>query len=322
MTGMKFRRTCSSCNTTFFSPDRKASICLKCSKKKIVKHIPTPPPPELRREAEPPRQVRAIPKPEKYASPLHKSKAPVAPKIDILTPELTEQVLDLYAELRKDPSKRLRDVHTEIADKLWVKRNVIADSLRDHEQNKKEFTPELKNRAIEMYQRFVETGHRPEGGRRRTISAALGVPYKQVVNLIREWSLSEYMKSPTPTPTREQLFEVEKTYWRELENEQCRLTEMPQRIAEELGFITRWQVLRWLDVLHDDEHAFDNVPDPSPEVQQQILDAYNEYLEGTNPPDHGLHYTIAGRIGKVTPRQVHKVLQANRHKKRAEYPLL
>ena len=40
MSGMKFRRTCSVCNATFFSPDRKAIYCLKCVKKRVVKHIP------------------------------------------------------------------------------------------------------------------------------------------------------------------------------------------------------------------------------------------------------------------------------------------
>jgi hypothetical protein len=63
------------------------------------------------------------------------------------------------------------------------------------------------------------------------------------------------------------------------------------------------------------------VPDPPTEVQQQILDAYMEYLAAPAPPEHGLHYSIAGRIGKVSPRQVHKVLQKYRHKMRAEYPL-
>jgi hypothetical protein len=173
-----------------------------------------------------------------------------------------------------------------------------------------------------MYKRFVENGHRPEGGRRRAIASALSVPFKQVVHLIREWSLSEYAKSPTPSPTREHLFEIEKVYWEELSKKRFRLTEMPERIAERVGFVTRWQVLRWLDVLHDDEHAFDNVPDPPLEVQDQILEAYTEYLSSPLPPEHGLHYTIAGKIGKVTPRQVHKVLQNNRHRMRAEYPLL
>src|SRR5947209_18111063 len=34
MSGMKFRRTCAICNTTFFTPDRRQSICSKCLKKR------------------------------------------------------------------------------------------------------------------------------------------------------------------------------------------------------------------------------------------------------------------------------------------------
>jgi hypothetical protein len=217
---------------------------------------------------------------------------------------------------------RMKEVHSSIAEKLWVKRQVVADVLRDLQHAKNDLTPELRERAVAMYQRFVESGHRPEGGRRRAISLALGIPYKQVMALIREWSLSEYAKSPTPSPSRRQLFQIEKTYWSELKLQRYRLTEMPELIARDLGYVTRWQVLRWLDVLHDDERSFVNVPDPQPDVTELIVEAYVTYLAKDSPPDHGLHYTLAKEIGKVTPRQVHKVLQGYRHKKRADYPLL
>ena len=134
--------------------------------------------------------------------------------------------------------------------------------------------------------------------------------------------MAEYEKSPTPNPSRQQLFEIEKIYWEELGKQRYRRTELPGKIADTRGYVTRWQVLRWLDVLHDDERTFANVPDPSPEIQQQILEAYNKYLESPSPPEHGLHYSIAGQIDKVSPRQVHKVLQSYRHKRRAEYPLI
>src|SRR5262249_4473954 len=133
---------------------------------------------------------------------------------------------------------------------------------------------------------------------------------------------AEYEKSPTPNPNRIQLFEVEKVYFQELTQRRYRLTELPARIADQLGFVTRWQVLRWLDVLHDDERSFANVPDPPPDAHEQILKAYQEYLASAEPPEHGLHYSIAGQLPKVSPRQVHKVLQAYRHSLRSEYPLV
>jgi hypothetical protein len=318
MSAMKFRRTCSACNATFFSPDRKASLCLKCSKKKIVKHVPAAAAPV--RTAAPP--VRVVPKPAPRPAMPRKAKTPRAPKSASLTPETRQRILAIYEQEYSDQEGRLREVHAEIADKLWVKRQVVAEALRDVHQAKTLLTADLKQRAIEMYRRFVESGHRPEGGRRRAISVSLGAPYKQVMNLIREWSLGEYAQSPTPSPTRQQLFEIEKAYWEELNKRRYGLTEMPSRISEQLGYVTKWQVLRWLDVLHDDERAFSNVPDPPEETQQQIIDAYKDYLLLESPPEHGLHYTVARQIGKVTPRQVHKVLQNYRHKMRTEYPLV
>ena len=319
MSGMKFRRTCSVCNATFFSPDRKALYCLKCVKKRVVKHVPA----EARAEAQ---VTRVAPRPVPQASaPIpaaRKDRSPRAPKASAITPDLRKRIIELYEEQYASQPVQTREVHSQIANKLWLKRQLVADVIREVTQSKTVVTPEIKTRAIEMYQRFVESGHRPEGGRRRAISAALNVPYKQVMKLIRDWSMAEYEKSPTPTPTRQQLFEIEKIYWEELGKQRYRLTELPGKIAETLGYVTRWQVLRWLDVLHDDERTFSNVPDPPSEVQEQILEAYTKYLEAPSPPEHGLHYSIAGQLGKVSPRQVHKTLQSYRHKRRAEYPLI
>jgi hypothetical protein len=313
---MKFRRTCSVCNATFFSPDRKATHCLKCIKKKVVKHIPA----EARVQAH---GSRLVPKPAggAFVAPT-KAKHPRSSKAAVMTPDLRRRIMQTYEVEYANGSVSLRDVHSQIAAKLWVKRQLVADVIKEAVQVKTTIAPDQKARAVEMYQRFVESGHRPEGGRRRAISAALGLAYKQVMKLIREWSMAEYEKSPTPNPTRQQLFEIEKLYWEELTHRRYRLTELPQRIAEHLGYITRWQVLRWLDVLHDDERTFSGVPDPPEEVQEQILSAYLEYLASPSPPEHGLHYSIAGQIGKVSPRQVHKVLQSYRHKMRSEYPLV
>jgi hypothetical protein len=316
---MKFRRTCSVCNATFFSPDRKATHCLKCLKRKVVKHIPTEAKVHTQAPRVAPRPVNQFPSPAAVAP---KGRVARASKSAVLTPEIRRRIVQAFEEDYEQGSVTLREVHSQIATKLWVKRQLVADVIREISQSKASIAAEQRGRAVEMYQRFVESGHRPEGGRRRAISVALGLAYKQVMKLIREWSMAEYEKSPTPNPDRQQLFEIERLYWEELQKKRYRLTELPQKIADQLGYITRWQVLRWLDVLHDDERTFAAVPDPSLEVQQQILDAYMEYLASPSPPEHGLHYSIADRIGKVSPRQVHKVLQNYRHKMRAEYPLV
>lgn len=329
---MKFRRTCSVCNATFFSPDRKAAYCLKCVKKRIVKHVPTAPKPVVAAPTAPP--VRPIHRPQplphhsppnahsRSAAAVKKQKTPRAPRIETLTPELRNKILDMYKGEYANKQAPLREANSQIANKLWVKRKLVADVLQEFLTNKAVLTPEIKDRAIEMYKRFVESGHRPDGGRRHAISVALGVPYKQVMKIIREWAMAEYQQSPTPEPSRIQLFEIEKLYWDELHQQRHSLLELPQKMADHLGYVTRWQILRWLDILHDDERAFSNVPDPSPEIQERILQEYQEYLNSPEPPEHGLHYTIAGKIAGISPRQVHKVLQTYRHKKRAEYPII
>jgi hypothetical protein len=318
MSGMKFRRTCSVCNSTFFSPDRKAAYCLKCLKKRVVKHVPSEARAAVASTRTAPRTApsRAVQEDD------HKKRPPREPKAGTLTPEIRERITQVYQEEFAGRPIQTRDVHAQIANRLWLKRQLVADVIRELVQTNVTLTDDLRARAIEMYQRFVESGHRPDGGRRRAISSALGLPYKQVMKVIREWSMSEYEKSPTPNPSRQQLFEVERLYWEELGAQRYRLTELPERIAAQLGFVTRWQVLRWLDVLHDDERAFSNVPDPPPEAQEKILEGYRQYLSSAAPPEHGLHYSIAGQIPKVSPRQVHKILQSYRHKVRSEYPLI
>jgi len=291
-------------------------------KKRVVKHVPA----EAKAGLQTSQATRVAPRPFTPSRPplddMPRQRPSRAAKIGTLTPELRGRILEIYEEEYAKQPVQAREMHAQIATKLWIKRQLVADVIREITQSKVALTDDLKDRAIEMYQRFVESGHRPEGGRRRAISSALGLPYKQVMKIIREWSMSEYETSPTPNPTRQQLFEIEKLYWNELNNRRYGLTELPKKIAEELGYVSRWQVLRWLDVLHDDQRAFSNVPDPPAEAQQQILAAYEEYLRATSPPEHGLHYSIAGQIAKVSPRQVHKVLQNFRHKMRAEYPLV
>src|ERR1044071_7456830 len=266
MSGMKFRRTCTVCNATFFSPDRKAAYCLKCMKKRVVKHVPAEARAAVPVTRVAPRPAPSVPMP---LSGPPKPKAVRAAKADVLTPEVRRRIIELYDAEYAGRPVQTKEMHSQIANRLWIKRQLVADCIREMVQSKALITDEVKTRAIEMYQRFVESGHRPDVGLGRAINAALATPYKHVMKIIRDWSLAQYDSSPTPNPSRLQLFEIEKLYWYELNEGRYRLTELPAKIAEQLGYVTRWQVLRWLDVLHDDERAFANVPDPPPEVQQR-----------------------------------------------------
>ncbi|MFQ3640926.1 MAG: hypothetical protein SNJ62_13070, partial [Chloracidobacterium sp.] len=152
------------------------------------------------------------------------------------------------------------------------------------------------------------TGQRPPGGRRRFIAQQLGVSLDSVVLVIRQWAQSQYEQSPTPKPTRQQLFLIEKAFCRHLSESDESYEELPEAIAHELSFVTPYQVLRWIDVLYDDSKFPPDLPEVTPQQQAAILAEYQNYLNQDAPPERALHTTIAEKVGGVTPRQVHKVL--------------
>src|SRR5262245_48951718 len=140
MSGMKFRRTCSACNATFFSPDRKASLCLKCSKKRVIKHVRASAATEVKAGIEP---LRVAPRPGPHAAPpMHaprQARGPRPPKASLLTSDLRQRISDYFQqECGNGGEVKMREVHALIAEKLWVKRKLVADVLRDVAQTKVE----------------------------------------------------------------------------------------------------------------------------------------------------------------------------------------
>src|SRR5215470_7718406 len=132
MSGMKFRRTCSACNATFFSPDRKASLCLKCSKKRVIKHVRASAATEVKAGIEP---LRVAPRPGPHASvSVHtprQPRGPRPPKASLLTADLRQRISDCFQQECTGGEVRMREIHALIAEKLWVKRKLVADVLRD-----------------------------------------------------------------------------------------------------------------------------------------------------------------------------------------------
>jgi hypothetical protein len=318
---MKFRIQCAGCGATFFAPDRKARLCPKCVKKRGLKTAAV----ELKHEKKgpPTRGPVARPNPAPKAD-LKPRPAPVnrPPKIGELNPELMEQVERLYRERSAaEKEAHLDEIVLQISDKIWVSRKAVRQVLNKILHPDVPITPEIKARIIELYRGYVERSERPAGGRRRAIANVVGVPFRQVMRVVYEWSQAQYSQSPTPDLTREQRFEVEKAYWEEIDRKRHRYGDLPAKIAERLGFVTPYQVSRWLDTLHDDQGKFDKVADVALDVEQQILDSYRQYLAAAQPPKQGLHATVANRIGGTSGRQVHKVLQRYRYRMREEYPL-
>src|SRR5262249_62175295 len=97
MSVMKFRVQCSSCGTTFFSPDRKARICPKCTKKRqgVV------PGKEARPSAPAGAQMKTS-----------RTKLPAAPKLQIPKPK-KEQRPPKATEIAPEQLERLRQMYQE-----------------------------------------------------------------------------------------------------------------------------------------------------------------------------------------------------------------
>ncbi len=83
-----------------------------------------------------------------------------------------------------------------------------------------------------------------------------------------------------------------------------------QDILGEIGAkssLSRWQILRWLDLIHDGEKLLKNVPRVTEEQEQIIINGYLDYLSAPAPPGPFLHTLLAEKSG-ATYKQVHKVL--------------
>ncbi|HKQ76438.1 MAG TPA: hypothetical protein VJ810_22275 [Blastocatellia bacterium] len=324
MSGMKFRLQCAGCGATFFAPDRKSRRCPKCLKKGVLKKGAVAPklgsegPPAGRFDSKP---VRAAAKDSPRGEPKpNEGKRPTLPKAAALTPDLSEQIAQIYREQFAGGATPADEIIAQISDRVWLQRKIVSQVIYRLIHPSVTITPELKERIIGMYKGYVERSERPAGGRRRTIAVALSVPLHQVRNIVYEWSQSQYAQSPTPELSRDQLFEIEKEYWNEIERARYRYSELPAKIAEQVGYATAYQVSRWLDMLHDDQCKFDNITDASPEAERQILEAYMQYLASPKPPERGLHGSIASQVDGVNGRQVHKVLQRYRYQRRDKYP--
>ncbi len=328
MSGMKFRLQCAGCGATFFAPDRKTRYCPKCVKKRASKtgaveaKREESKPPERRFAPKPDRGSKDQPKPAKEAAPRPaKEAAPRPAKTVVLTPELREQVERLYQSEKAGNESSIDEIIARISDQVWVSRKAVKHVINKLIQPDVSITPEMRERIIEIYRGYVERSERPAQGRRRAIAEKMGVPLRQVMKIVYDWSQSQYDQSPTPELSREQRFEIEKVYWDEIEKKRYRYSELPAKIAERLGFVNAYQVSRWLDTLHDDQRRFDKIADPEPEFEQQILEAYRRYLAAPKPPEQGLHSSIATQIGGISGRQVHKALQRYRYEQRDKYPL-
>lgn len=317
---MKFRRSCNSCNTTFFAEDRKAPYCPKCAKKKAAVPIEAPKPINKPSSFPATNQNKPFVKPnststtkqsfsvqKKFIKPKSKPRLARQPKTGILTDELREKIIAAYHQYKItiDSPKKL---HSQISQELWVKPKLVADTitqLRKQEKASQEhcsLSEKDRERVLELYLKLINENIRPVEGRRNHIANQLSLPHQEVILAVREWS-NQIMGQLS----REQLFLIEKEYWDIITNENNhRFSDLPKVISERLKFASHQQVFRWLDQLHDNTKLI-KVPDLPLEQQQQLIEAYQQYLSQSTPPEKALHTTLSKVFG-VKPLQVHKTL--------------
>lgn len=320
--GMKFRRTCNSCNATFFTEDRRGFYCAKCVRKKAAAPPPPPPKPErpafVRRDSSLATNVSAKPQTGADGQPLLKTfkqrkppkfkpKTPRIPKAKELTPELEAKITAAYEEL-KESGEPLKKIHAEISNKVWAKLQIVAEvvgNLRPRKRKSNEqcsLSDEQRQQVLDCYLELVAKNERPEEGRRSYIAKKLQLPEKEVILAVREWSFGTMGQL-----SRQQLFLIEKEYWHIIStHKNYSLADLPKIIAESVGFAAVEQVSRWLDQLHDNTKVITITP-PNTEVKQSIIDAYLDYLNQPSPPGKALHTTLAKANG-VTSKEVHRVL--------------
>ena len=325
MNGTKFRLSCASCGATFFSHERRARYCPKCAKKKGIdlpaREQSSADRPEGAAASDARSRGPLLPlRSEKKSEPKPKAQ-PRPPKTTEPTPEQSERIAQFYSEHCLNKDFAWKEVTAKLSDEMWLARGAVAAVMDKLRRRRADVAPETKTRIIEMYKGYVERGERPAGGRRKTIAASVGVPYAQVRDIVFAYSTARFNDSPTPQPTREQYFQLEKLFYAEVHRARYCWAELAEKVAEQSGLFNAWQVARWLDLLFDDEKEFAKQPDVSPAVSQKILEAYQQYLSAPRPPEHGLHPTISEQIGGITPKQAHKALQQYRSWLRGEYSL-
>ncbi|MCS6805141.1 MAG: hypothetical protein RMM98_12515 [Acidobacteriota bacterium] len=164
-------------------------------------------------------------------------------------------------------------------------------------------TPAQQEEILNLYREMVGKGERPPEGRRVKIATLLNIPYAAVAQVVREHVTHERYRRTN--------FEIEKLYWQQVRLGQKNAGTIAQQIATQLN-LDLGRVWWWLEKLHEPRKSFVHDPELGEAEKNGILAAYEAYLQQAEPPEKGLHQTLAEQIGNVTPRQVHKVLWAYR----------
>lgn len=164
-------------------------------------------------------------------------------------------------------------------------------------------TEEQRTKVLDLYRGMVVAGERPPEGRRKTIAAMLNIPYANVAEVVRNYITHERYRRTN--------FDIEKSYWQAIRAGETNARAIARQIAARLN-LEEGRIWWWLEKLHEPRKSFAKDPEVEEEKRAQILAEYETYLQQPDPPEKGLHETLAERIGGLMPRQVHKVLWEHR----------
>lgn len=165
-------------------------------------------------------------------------------------------------------------------------------------------TPAQQAEILDLYREMVNKGERPPEGRRGKIAALLNVPYAVVAQVVKgHVAHARYRRTN---------FEIEKLYWQHVRRGEKNAATIAQQIATQLK-LELGRVWWWLEKLHQPRKSFAQDAELTEAEKTAILTAYEAYLQQEEPPEKGLHQTLAEQVGAVTPRQVHNVLWSYRN---------
>src|SRR5262245_49920991 len=133
MSGMKFRLQCAGCGATFFAPDRKSRRCPKCLKKGPSKQGAVAAkqerggPPAGRFDSKP---VRSLNKGTSPKEPKPKGEpGPTRPKAAELTPDLSEQIAQIFQAQFAGGATPAHEIIAQISDRVWLQRKVVGNVI-------------------------------------------------------------------------------------------------------------------------------------------------------------------------------------------------
>lgn len=158
---------------------------------------------------------------------------------------------------------------------------------------------EQKEEILGLYRSMVTKGERPPEGRRKKIAALLNIPYASVAEVVRNYVTHERYRRTN--------FDIERAYWQAVRAGETNAQTIAAHIAEQFR-LEEGRIWWWLEKLHEPRKSFAHDPEVEESKRSAVVAQYEAYLQLPDPPEKGLHQSLAEQLGGLSPRQVHRIL--------------